>query len=117
MLILQFGFSNWNGVPDNYQEIEHCIHLLVGNYGPLGKWNDIDCNYRIGYICKKGAPGKDKRKTVCLPFHGKNQEGRSVGRSIFSPFFSFLLLFFFFEIISFVKATLRNVMGEENFYF
>ncbi|XP_061165638.1 asialoglycoprotein receptor 1-like [Saccostrea echinata] len=39
---------NWSkGQPDNYENNEHCVEIL-----PDGKWNDLNCSRRIGFICK-----------------------------------------------------------------
>ncbi|XP_003729542.1 perlucin-like protein [Strongylocentrotus purpuratus] len=46
------NYENWApGQPDDARGGEDCGHLR--NYGPPGSWNDLGCNNRIGYICKK----------------------------------------------------------------
>lgn len=39
------------GQPDNFQDGEHCAHLVAG-----GLWNDNACTMQYKYICQK-IPG------------------------------------------------------------
>ncbi|XP_077994200.1 alpha-N-acetylgalactosamine-specific lectin-like [Glandiceps talaboti] len=43
-------YSDWNtGQPDNYENKEDCGHFVYHN----GKWNDLPCSKKIGFICEK----------------------------------------------------------------
>uniref|UniRef100_A0A3P9CZ58 C-type lectin domain-containing protein n=1 Tax=Maylandia zebra TaxID=106582 RepID=A0A3P9CZ58_9CICH len=44
-----FRFIHWNaGNPDDYYG-EDCLSMLINN----GYWNDDNCEYKRGYICKR----------------------------------------------------------------
>ncbi|XP_077995001.1 C-type mannose receptor 2-like [Glandiceps talaboti] len=44
-------YSDWNtGQPDNYGNNEDCGHFRSSD----GKWNDLSCSNKIGFICEKG---------------------------------------------------------------
>ncbi|XP_011295135.1 lectin subunit alpha [Musca domestica] len=43
-----FNFTNWRvGAPDNLYNKEHCVHITHNR-----DWNDIDCTYKLGFICE-----------------------------------------------------------------
>ena len=48
-------YKLWNKREPNGKRRENCGMMNSGN----GKWNDLRCNARLNYICKKGktAPG------------------------------------------------------------
>jgi len=44
------GYNNWNeGEPNDLGGNEDCTHLL-----PNGRWNDLNCNKKIQYVCEVG---------------------------------------------------------------
>lgn len=62
-----FGFLNWSpGEPNNINRHEHCGELVTGGK-TRGYWNDVDCNNRRGYICKKPSPGMTTAAPTSLP--------------------------------------------------
>ena len=45
-----FDFNNWNpNEPNNFGGQENCIHIYTRN----GKWNDIRCNGKLTFVCKR----------------------------------------------------------------
>ncbi|KAL9970561.1 hypothetical protein ACROYT_G022960 [Oculina patagonica] len=58
-------YNNWsNGNPNNYGGNQNCGHITMGNISVGGytlknfdgKWNDLNCNFALGYICEKIYP-------------------------------------------------------------
>ena len=46
-------FSNWDeGEPSNHDDREHCVEVVTIKDG---KWNDIPCNWKVGYVCQNQA--------------------------------------------------------------
>ena len=64
-----FDYENWNtGEPDNLGGEENCIEV----YSDPGqswhdKWNDIPCNQKRNYVCKKQPVGgkTEKQNFIC----------------------------------------------------
>jgi len=42
------AYTDWiSGNPDNYNDIEDCVHIQTGE-----KWNDINCNSKLYPLCQ-----------------------------------------------------------------
>ncbi len=59
------NYTNWvNNNPNNYGGNQNCGHMSVGDftirhhtfYGFHGEWNDLECDFELGYICEKIYP-------------------------------------------------------------
>ncbi len=59
---LQANYANWkNGQPNNYGGKQNCGHIGKGSFslgsynynGYTGEWNDLECDFALGYICEK----------------------------------------------------------------
>jgi len=47
----KMSYSNWNtNEPNNYGNNEDCVHFIAAKNG---KWNDLDCNSKLGFVCKR----------------------------------------------------------------
>ncbi|XP_075158006.1 lectin subunit alpha-like [Haematobia irritans] len=45
-----FAFTSWGpGQPDNYRNVEHCVHIYSATDF---LWNDANCSSKLGYICE-----------------------------------------------------------------
>lgn len=47
------------GEPNNERDIEHCVEMIVSG-SKMTMWNDINCDVKRSYICKKKSTGTDK---------------------------------------------------------
>ena len=53
-------FTNWRtGQPNNYGGSQNCAAL---NYRDAGKWDDVDCETRRPYICKRRSKGRCQKR-------------------------------------------------------
>ncbi|XP_078374837.1 uncharacterized protein LOC144658301 [Oculina patagonica] len=59
------NYTNWgNNNPNNYGGNQNCGHMSIGDfeighhtfYGFHGEWNDLECDFELGYICEKIYP-------------------------------------------------------------
>ena len=48
------------GEPNDVDGSENCVEIMFGNF----QWNDVHCNNRFQYICKKR--GKQKHIVHCI---------------------------------------------------
>lgn len=45
-----FKYTYWDSYqPDNHEKKEHCVQVVQHNL----KWNDIDCEVKMFFICQK----------------------------------------------------------------
>ncbi|TMW49796.1 hypothetical protein DOY81_005153, partial [Sarcophaga bullata] len=55
-------FTNWRaGEPNNWCGHEHCLELLSD-----GQWNDLNCDYKLKFICESLPP----RSSYDVPIYG-----------------------------------------------
>jgi len=58
------AYVNWDEDPNNLGGNQHCVHILRGPFSigeyrfyddKLG-WNDLECDFTLGYICEAFSP-------------------------------------------------------------
>ncbi|CAG5126378.1 unnamed protein product, partial [Candidula unifasciata] len=60
---------NWNvDEPNDYSGLEACVQMLARN----GRWGDIHCSTRQGFVCKQPAPGVNITRPTPVRRHDGN---------------------------------------------
>ena len=64
-LLRNYMYTEWStGNPNNLRGKQDCGHIAQGTFdlkgypfeGFDGEWNDLECDFRLGYICEKIYP-------------------------------------------------------------